>query len=319
MYYMAMDGGGTKLVGILFDGDFNLISVARTNGTHASVYPPDEIEAHISECYRKLIEGLPSPIHIDKLYIVCGGTKLYRKLVPNGMTLGEILNLIEPVSGLYAGALKTTGYVALAGTGSDVFCVENSEMTDAIGGWGAILGDEGSGVWMSRLAISKAIRYKQGWGTKTSFGETVKEHYGYNDLTEYIDYIYGTRSPFRRLAELLPLVAKTARDGDNEMLDVFIQGGKMMAEQMTALLKNNPDMPRNITACGGAWKAHKIMAETFEAEVKKSFPDAVFTLPVFEHVMAGPVCLAMEMGMDMTKAEQLLKQNFKKLIWNKGW
>ncbi len=294
MYYIAMDGGGTKLVGLLFDDHYRLLASARADGTHISVYPPEEIRAHIASCYETLFAGLPRPLRIERLYTICGDSNLYAQLLPEGITLGDIRHMTEAVSGLYAGACTHSGFLALSGTGSDVFCIQHDQLVDVIGGWGAILGDEGSGVWMSRMAMGAAIRAEQGWGAPTIFGEMVKEHYGFSHLWDFVNYIYATPSPFRRVGELMPLIAQAADRGDAMMLDVLRQGGILLGQQMAALLGRHPEAKPRITACGGAWKAHPAMAEAFTAYVQEKCPDATFTLPRFEHIMAGPICRAME-------------------------
>ncbi len=316
MYYLSMDGGGTKLVGLLFDDAYRLISSARVEGTHLAVYPMEKVCEHIADCYRILFADLPRPVHVEILYNICGLNELYAQMLPDGVTVGEICYLSESVSGLYAGTCRHSGFVALSGTGSDAFCVQNDKQTDVIGGWGAILGDEGSGVWMAQQAMQAAIRSEHGWGPHTIFGRILKEHFGFADLREYVAYLYDTPAPFRRLGELLPLVAEAANVGDPLMLDVFCRGGRMMADQMLTLLRRHTDMKHHITACGGAWKAHPAMAEAFTAAITAEFPDAEFILPRFEHVIAGPLCHAIKTGKDTDAVMELLACNFPHFIWN---
>ncbi len=316
MYYLAMDGGGTKLIGLLFDEQYRLVASARTEGTHASVYSAESIEAHIRACYETLFTGLSRPIRIERLYTVCGKDALFASLLPNGVILGSSRDIGEPVSALYAGAGQQTGFVALSGTGSDVFAIRDSQMIDLVGGFGAILGDEGSGVWMARHAMQAAIRFEQGWGEATAFGEIVQQNFGFSRMWDYVKYLYASPAPFRRLGELLPLMAKAAEQGDRPMQSIFAQGGILMAKQMIALMNRNPDMQPCITACGGAWKAHPLMAEAFAASIAKTHPAATFTLPRFEHIMAGPICLAMERDEADEAHLDLLAENFPQFIWN---
>ncbi len=316
MYYLAMDGGGTKLVGLLFDDAYRLVKSARAEGTHLSVYPIEAVRAHITACYEQLFDSLPRPLFVERLYTICGDSRLYADLLPEGVILGSVHHLNEAVSALYAGSCRRSGFVALSGTGSDVFCIRDDQLFDVVGGWGAILGDEGSGVWMARHAMQAAIRAEQGWGQPTCFGEMVKETYHLPHLWDYVAYLYDTSSPFRRLGELLPLVAKAAREGDRVMLDIFTAAGVIMARQMAALLRRYPDAEHRITACGGAWKAHPAMAEAFTETLADEFSDATFTLPRFEHIMAGPICLAMEGGEADEAHLDLLTENFPQFIWN---
>ncbi len=316
MYYLSMDGGGTKLVGLLFDEQYRLVSWARAEGTHRAIYPLAQVRSHIASCYADLFAGLPRPLHIETLYTICGSNDLYTQMLPQGITVGNVRFLNEAVSGLYAGICCHTGFVALSGTGSDVFCVREDKMVDMIGGWGAILGDEGSGVWMAQQAMQAAIHAHHGWGAPTCFESMVMERFGFRHLRGYVDYLYDTPAPFRRLGELLPMVAEAANAGDEVMLDVFRRGGKIMAEQMCTVLRRQPDMAPVITACGGAWKAHPAMAQAFRDAIAGEFPHIQFSLPLFEHILAGPVCYAMEQGLEADTIIPLLKQNFPCFLWN---
>ncbi len=316
MYYLAMDGGGTKLIGLLFDEQYRLIRAARTGGTHASVYPPQEIRTHIADCYATLFADLPRPLALERLYVICGNVDLFVELLPDFITPGRTCVLSEGVAGLYAGTGRHSGFVALAGTGSDVFYIRDDRTVDTVGGWGAILGDEGSGVWMARMAMQVAIRAEQGWGEPTVFGELVKEHYRLPHLWDYVPYLYDTPAPFRRLGELLPLVAIAAHAGDTLMLDIFRQGGCMMARQMAALLDRYPEDEPCIVACGGAWKAHPAMAASFRETLAVNHPLARFSLPRFEHIMAGPICLAMEHGEADDTLPDRLTLGFPDFVWN---
>ncbi len=316
MYYIAMDGGGTKLVGLVFDDAYRLISSARVEGTHLSVYPIEAVRAHIIDCYTRILAGLPRPVEIECLYTVCGNADLYTELLPEGVTLRRAHKIGESVAALYAGSVCHDGFVALSGTGSDVFCIRNDQLVTIIGGWGAILGDEGSGVWMARHAMQAALRAQDGWGEPTIFGEIVMETYHLPTLDDYVPYLYDTPAPFRRLGELMPLVAEGANRGDPVMLRVLRDGGRILADQMIAMLRRNPDMEPHITACGGAWKAHPAIAEAFCERLTEVYPTASFSLPRFEHIMGGPICLAMERGEDLNAVTELMSRNFAAFLWN---
>jgi len=49
------------------------------------------------------------------------------------------------------------GIVLIAGTGSACFYMKNTETIHRCGGWGHMLGDEGSAYWISHLAIKRVF------------------------------------------------------------------------------------------------------------------------------------------------------------------
>jgi glucosamine kinase len=65
------------------------------------------------------------------------------------------------------GALRDEeGIVAAVGTGS-VFAVQRGGALRQIGGWGLVLGDEGSGAWIGRALCSAALRAVDGFSEMT--------------------------------------------------------------------------------------------------------------------------------------------------------
>ena len=71
---------------------------------------------------------------------------------------------------LTAGAGDGPGIVVICGTGS--ICYGRNDAAEAArsGGWGYILGDEGSGYWIGRGALAAVVRHADGRGPATSLG-----------------------------------------------------------------------------------------------------------------------------------------------------
>jgi glucosamine kinase len=76
------------------------------------------------------------------------------------------------------GALRDQdGIVAALGTGS-VFGVQQGGMVRQIGGWGLVLGDEGSGAWIGRAALARALRAVDGFVAMTPLLATLLRDHG---------------------------------------------------------------------------------------------------------------------------------------------
>ena len=143
-YYMAFDGGGTKLQGILFDEDCRLLSSARTEGVNTTVRSREQAEENVRACIRALLEQAGREIPAIAL-AVSTEPHLYEEQLRRFLPCGGSMTAGEGGVGVLACG-ETDGICALSGTGSDIFYVEDGRETDVLGGWGHLLDDDGSGV-----------------------------------------------------------------------------------------------------------------------------------------------------------------------------
>lgn len=314
MNFVSVDGGGTKLNALWFDENLHLLGRARALGVNSTITPREEYRAHIRSCYDALFDG-HAPAVIDELFVICGNGAEYADCLPEGTSLSKARALGEIHGGLLAGRGLRDGILVIAGTGSNIHLCEDGRTTDYVGGLGAILGDEGSGVWMARQAVQAAIRCAFGWGEKTAFTELLMNRLGLKQMFELVNYLYDSPSPFQRLGLLLPLAGEAARAGDRVMLDVFARGGEMLARQTLALIDRHPDFDGHIVICGGAWKAHPATFERFAARVREAHPSLPICRPWFEHVLAGPMDWLLRGGLSPEDAHARLLEAFPDYEW----
>ena len=138
-YYIAADGGGSKLLAVLYDEKFNIISRGACGGTNHLFRPSEEIKRDVEALADELIPEEITEIEGFDYSIV-----------------GDPQPLIEAIRGKakinsckFRGegnvALLSSGYeygiLAQAGTGSDAFLIQPNA-TIGIGGWGVYFGDE---------------------------------------------------------------------------------------------------------------------------------------------------------------------------------
>ena len=118
-----------------------------------------------------------------------------------------------------------------------------------------------------------------------------------------------------------PRAAQAANQGDKVALEIFEAAGRAMAVQMNTLLARLPRaVPPHITLCGGAWKAHPRMLETFQAEVQARYPDMRVHRPWFEHMAAGPMQLALRKGLSPLMARRAVAAAFtQEIISEEEW
>jgi len=91
------------------------------------------------------------------------------------------------------------------------------------------------------------------------------------------------------MAAFVPEVARAARMGDIKALSLFRQAGELHAKKLLLLIdKVDPlDDEKICVLCGGVWKAHPVMYDSFSTMVLKARSDIETKKPYFEPVMAG--------------------------------
>ncbi|MCR4621047.1 MAG: hypothetical protein K5663_03085 [Clostridiales bacterium] len=315
--YLAVDGGGSKIAAVAYTDEMRPVCKARSGGVNITQNSPDDIVLHIKDCVGQLKPFLAEPVFVDEVFI--GDRERFEQELRLAVKVESIRLIPEPVAGLYAGACRQNGILALSGTGSDVFIIKDGKVAGSVGGWGPVMGDQGSGVWIGLQAMRAVCRQSNGWGEKTMLMDLLSDYFG-TSLAKYPPpYVVKAPAPYAIAAKLVPLAAKAAHEGDSVALDIFRRAGENMARQLEALLARfGPTNEREIVLCGGAWKAHPLMRESCEAYMRRI--DSAFTLkpPCFEHVLAGPALRLMEKGMNEREVKLTLADRFPDMVIDSG-
>ena len=195
MLYFCSDGGGTKLQMLAFDDQLRLLAHVKGPAITSYYIPWQQVRQGVEDTLLRLLAALPPDLPtdsdghviIDRLYqTTCGGCTP-QELLPTMATLRETVHINEGPCGLLAGAAARSGVLTLAGTGSDCFYVQDCRMVDAVGGFGPVLGDEGSGYDLGRQALVAAIHADQDRGPDTLLRQYVFEDYGLKERLFELD------------------------------------------------------------------------------------------------------------------------------------
>ncbi len=104
------------------------------------------------------------------------------------------------------------GILLISGTGSVAFGRGPTGAFARCGGWGPICGDEGSGVWIGRRALSVVTSASDGREPATSLVGAVLTAAEVNEVHELV--AWAANAPPAKLAELAPVVVSAAEAGD---------------------------------------------------------------------------------------------------------
>ena len=114
------------------------------------------------------IAGVDRP---DDSVIVAG---IMRRIGAHARTL--VVN--DALVALEAGAPGAPGVVIISGTGSIAYGRNANNEGARAGGWGHVLGDEGSGYWIGRAALRAVLREADRRGPRTALTPLLLQHFG---------------------------------------------------------------------------------------------------------------------------------------------
>lgn len=306
---LSIDGGGTKINTLLLDEQIHVLGSGTAGGTNLSQVPADVARQHMRDSLAHAFTT-ERPPEIDIAYVILvGDADVLQEELAHFTHVKRYVFLGEAQGGLLAGALRQHGLLALSGTGSDVFYCD-AEQTLVVGGWGPYLGDDGSGAWIGQQALKAVVRFINGWGEKTCMADLITQAWHLTDPWQMVSIVHDSSAPFSKMASLTHVVGQAAACGDQVALDILRSAGHVMAQQMCSLIRRLPEVPIpwDITLCGGAWKTHPVMVDSFLTLLRQEYPDATAHRPLFEHVCAGAVAYLFDCSYNPASIHTIMNQ-----------
>lgn len=300
-YYMAFDGGGTKLQGILFDEDCNLLASARTDGVNTTVRSREKAEENVLACVRSLLEQAGREIPSIKLAVSAIAFP-YQPLIERFLPCeGSAVGGEGGIGSLACG--ETDGICALSGTGSDIFYVENGKETDVLGGWGHLLDDDGSGVWIGRRAVRSLMRCIEGIQPPTLLHTLLRERHGLTDRAAIYHAVYDTPTPAFFLGSCCKTVNEAAAQGDPCALNILRRAGDLLAREANAMLCKHP-CPEGTAVCttGSVFRYCTAMREEFQARLDEIHGGLRYCAPLFEPIIGVMIVCMRRQGRESDRA-----------------
>jgi len=283
--HLAIDSGGTKVLGILYDDDFTPKAISRVGSFRTNTTSPELVRHNMEQMQREL--GLTPGTVIDSV----SGT-VYQEFVEflqKTCTIRQVDACGELEAGLYAACIFGEGMMTLSGTGSNVGALYKGQLYFA-GGYGASVSDAGSGYWIARDAMNAAIADDSGYGDPTMLTGLIAAHFGFpkDRFHDAVFSIYSNMdfSPVAQVASCAPLVSQAAAAGDPIACEILKQAGQILGKQAVALIRKKQlpdDLP--MTVSGSVWRSHRILFDAFADCIRAQSPNRPICIPEFEPIM----------------------------------
>ncbi|CAG7659350.1 unnamed protein product, partial [Allacma fusca] len=184
----------------------------------------------------------------------------------------EVVVTSDTLSPLTA-ASENGGIVLISGTGSNCLLINPDGSTARCGGWGYMLGDEGSAYWLAYQAVKTCMLEQDNYTTPmyetTYVWEEIKAHFNIENRFGLLSHCH---SDFNKsfYSGLTVRLAKGAANGDKLCLHLFELCGQELGKHVAAVIKDvHPDLYNShlglpIVCVGSVWKSWKFLKPGFE-------------------------------------------------------
>lgn len=281
-FVLALDGGGTKTRAAMCNPAGKIVAMSEGEATNPLSRPWEAVEKTIRLLVQEVIERAETDeAAVSVLYLGLAGAD--RPQVTDRLResfaaqWGERLALDnDAVSALYAGTFGEPGIVLIAGTGSIAYAVTAKGERQRTGGWGYLVGDEGSGYDIGRKGAAAVLRASDGRGKTTALTGLYLEHFGLNRPEELIARIYGGDNPRKELADTSTLVEKAASLGDEVAMELIgLAADDLVELAAVSLRKAGSSLP--VVLAGGLLSADTVLRR--EVLRRAGFATRVATAP----------------------------------------
>ncbi|MBD2293311.1 ATPase [Anabaena sphaerica FACHB-251] len=302
---LGIDGGGSKTICIIMDDAAKILGRGEAG---ASNYQSMGIEAAQSQIQSAIHQATITALnHINNINIIaiCLGLagvsrpedmEVIKAIVSKLQNSKDILPItweLQPshivichdaLIALMGGVGDAVGIVVAAGTGSIVFGRNHQRETKRVGGWGYILGDEGSGYKIAVAGMQAALKAYDGRGKPTSLVENLQQHLGLERMENLIEVIYRKGWGVKEIAALAPIVDQAASEGDKIANSIIDEAIKELVIATSTVMDHIFDSNQvvEIVSTGSIWLGKCGLRERFVNSIIDQYPLVNVIYPRYE-------------------------------------
>lgn len=308
-FYIGMDGGGTKTHAVIADEYGKIFAEHIGAASNFQYIGVEKAAAVIVDLILDCCKSVKcSPKEIDAVALGLAGAGrvsdqkrmaagLRKFAVKKNVSLKKIIVESDARVALEGAFKGNPGIILIAGTGSIAFAKDAKKKIHRVGGWGRILGDEGSGYFIGRLGLSAVTMHLDGRGERTSLAKVIAKKFGLKDQQSIITAVY--KEAFE-VASVAPLVLAEAEKGDfvcSEIVDFAVaelsEHIRVSEEKIHSVNKRKVKEKTPLAFIGGLIANDTVLFRRLKKFVIQQFPQVLLIEPQASPAY-GAVIMAME-------------------------
>ncbi|PGH77971.1 ATPase [Bacillus thuringiensis] len=236
-YIIGVDGGGTKTEAVAYDLNGKKICEGKAGYGNLLINEKQAI-INIIDAIKQCLVTLKNE---DCQYICLGLAGYGGVKDTEGITSALYATFNIPFTIVNDGVIAHAallkgkdGILTISGTGSVSIGVKNG-VEKMAGGWGHILGDEGSGYWIAMQAFIKMTQEDDEGLNYDNLTKLILTKLGYQSVLELKKFIYSSTKA--EIASFVPVIVQQAEAGNDFSQNILKQAGYHLAKITLAVCK----------------------------------------------------------------------------------
>lgn len=279
MYYLGIDGGGTKTKYLLVNEGLQKICEREGSTIHIHQVGVEGIKSQLKENISKICEEVN--ISTKDIAYAFAGVPGYGESLDDMVKIDKAIKEVmevpysidnDAVNGWAGGTACKPGVNVVAGTGSIAYGRNAEGKLARCGGFGPGIGDDGSAYWIALRTINEYTRQKDGRSEKTVLVDILEKEYNISYKYEIVDIAFN-RLKFNRteLAKFSTICFLAAEAGCLACKKIFEDAARAIFEHIYAISKElNFNEEFVVSYTGGVFKAGKHVLEPLNEMIKES-------------------------------------------------
>jgi N-acetylglucosamine kinase-like BadF-type ATPase len=280
MHVLGIDAGGTKTVCQLADEHGEVLAEARRGGANLQASGELEVEKVLHDVMEEALGD--SEIRPAAICLGIAGVdrpddaRVMEQIMRRIGYKARVLIVNDALVALEAGAPGKPGVVLVAGTGSIAYGRNAQNQSARAGGWGYVLGDEGSGYWIGRAALRAVLREADRRGPQTQLTGLLLHYYGVTRAQELIAQVYQGALRPAAIASLAQCVQGAFNNGDEVAIGILRNAANQLESSAVSVARRLELIGRDfpIVLSGGIFRAVPWLEEELRRRLPLASPRA---------------------------------------------
>ncbi len=292
---LAIDGGGTKTIAVITDERGKILSTGKSGTANYHVagkkdaintlkeviiqavnnlkeqdYPNRSVEICFHKCVFALagLDTTIDQVNVDEI--------VSKALVKSGIKINKVIIENDALSVLLGATNHQPGAILIAGTGSIVFAHDGKENYVRTGGLGHRLGDEGSGYWIGKQAITAILKMHDGRGPQTWLEELILKHFNFTDHEALYNWVYSPDFSIHQVGALAKIVEQANDERDAVSRTILEQSAEELYQLVSTAVNRVgiADIPFKLMLLGGVLQNSDFVKGQLLDRIKQAMPHA---------------------------------------------